>query len=144
MNLKLAFLKRKKKEIFQKLLDDFNLTSDFAYFNENLYFDSPGNLLNYISLLNNSNINEKKDTLFYISFFLDSYNNKKNTLFLDYASLFIQKFYSDLCYKNINHLNSYFNNYSKILNEINYSKKYNLNYKNTLIKVKDILHNEKR
>tara|TARA_Y100000590_G_scaffold363795_1_gene421654 strand:- start:7332 stop:8303 length:972 start_codon:yes stop_codon:yes gene_type:complete len=144
VEFKINFSEYEKKKIFKKLLDDFNLNSDLDHFNESLYFETPGNLLNFISILNNSNINEKKDTLSYISFFLDSYNNKKDTLFLDYASLFIQKFYSDLCNKNLNHLNRYLNNYSKILNEINYSKKYNLNYKNTLIKVKDILHNEKR
>ena len=59
-------------------------------------------------------------------------------------SLFIEKFYYDLCIANNGNVDAYFVNYTKILKHLSEMKKYNLNEKNTFILIKDILVNEKK
>ena len=66
----------------------------------------------------------------------------KNTQILNYASFYIEKFYTDLLKSDDKILNISTNNYSKILNQINLIKKFNLNDKNSFIVIKNILKNE--
>jgi len=70
------------------------------------------------------------------------YKTAKNPETLSFISLFIEKFYNELCLNNNKNLNSYFFNQSKILKQIDEMIKFNLDEKNILIWIKDILQNE--
>jgi len=59
-----------------------------------------------------------------------------------FLSLFIEKFYNELCLNNNKNLSSYFFNQSKILKKIDEMKKFNLDDKNIFVWIKDILQNE--
>ena len=55
-----------------------------------------------------------------------------------------EKFYTDLLNTDIHVFNIPLNNYNKIMNQINFIKKFNLNEKNSFIWIKDLLKNEAR
>ena len=75
---------------------------------------------------------------------MDKYSETKNVQVLDYASFYIEKFYANLSNFDAKILDISLNNYNKILNQINFIKKFNLNEKNSFIWIKDLLHNEAR
>ena len=70
------------------------------------------------------------------------YKNEKNPETLSFISLFIEKFYNELCLNRNKNLNTYFFNQSKILKQIDEMRRFNLNEKNIFIWIKDILQNE--
>ena len=117
---------------------------NFKLFNQIRYFDTPGNLLKKCIFLNKSKTKIKENSLNYTYFFLDQYLHEKDPLALTFASFFIEKFYTELCFNNVNNSSIHFQNYSKILRQIIYMKNFNLVEKNTLISIKDILHHETR
>ena len=110
---------------------------------ENFYFDTPGNLLKYFLSLNNKNIDLNKDTLKCIFHFMDQYKNQKSLENLAFISIFIEKFFKELCHDSRGNLNNYYFTQSKILKQINNMKNFNLDEKNVFIWIKDILKNEK-
>ena len=61
---------------------------------------------------------------------------------LNFISLLIENFYNKLTLKNVNNINIYFKNKNKISNLINDMKKFNLDKKNFLINIDNILKNE--
>ena len=144
MEFKINFSESQKKNIFKQITQPYKEECKSMNVGNNLYFDTPGNLLKKCLFLNESDTNIKKNTLSYAYFFLDRYLNEKNPLLLSFASSFIEKFYCELCLNNIANLNTHFQNYSKILRQISDMKNYNLFEKNTLITIKDILHHETR
>ena len=94
-------------------------------------------------ILANANLNILKNKLSCIHFFIEKYVKEKNPEILSFLSLFVEKFYNELCLSNLNkNLNNYFINQSKILKQIDDMRKFNLNEKNILIWLKDILKNE--
>ena len=101
-------------------------------------------LVKYFSTLNSVDINIKEDTLKCIFYFFEKYKNEKNPEFLTFLSLFVEKFYNELCLNNNNNLNRYIFNQSRILRQIDDMRKFNLNEKNIFIWIKDVLLNEKR
>ena len=113
-------------------------------YNDDLYFDTPGNIIKFISLLHDEKSKNKNDILSNILFLMDKYKSEKNSEILLFISLYIEKFYSELCSKNIENSPSYFLHYSSILNQINNMKKFNLDEKNVFIFIKDLLINEKK
>ena len=109
---------------------------------EHLYYDTPGNLTKYFLALDRANINLSGDKLSCILHLIEKYKNEKNHETLTFLCLFIQKFYNDLCLCNDNNVSSYLFNLSRILNQIDDMRKFNLNEKNILIWIKDILLHE--
>ncbi len=77
-----------------------------------------------------------------IFFFIDEYKLKKDLELLYFIKTFIEKFYNELCLKNLNNFNKYFFNLFSILKKINDMKKYNLDEKNTFLLIENILINE--
>ena len=57
-------------------------------------------------------------------------------------STLIELFYNELVLRNKKNLNIYFYNRSKILNQINHAKIFNLDKKNLFITIIDMLKNE--
>jgi len=92
--------------------------------------------------LDKANISIAKNTLKCIFYFIEKYKNEKNPETLSFLSLFIEKFYNELCMNDNKNLNSLFFNQSKILKQIDNMKKFNLYEKNIFIWIKDILQNE--
>ena len=54
--------------------------------------------------LNKSKTKIKENSLNYTYFFLDQYLYEKNPLTLTFASFFIEKFYTELCFNNVTNL----------------------------------------
>ena len=135
---KIFFNQTEKKNIFSNILDQYESLNKSNVLIENLYFDTPGNLLKYFLLLDESYKNISKDNLSYISFFTEKYLNDKSSETLSYLCLFIQKFYTELSL-NKDNSNNYSYNQSKILKQLDNMKRFNLNEKNVLFWMKDVL-----
>ena len=131
-----------KKNIFAKIIMQYKSKFNINEITENYYFDTPGNLVKYFLALNKANISIKENTLKCIFYFIEKYKKEKSPDTLSFLSLFIEKFYHELCLGNNKNLNSYFFNLSKILKQIDEMKKFNLDEKNIFIWIKDILQNE--
>ena len=144
LEFKINFSKSQKMHIFSQITQPYEEECKSIDVQNNLYFDTPGNLLKKCLFLNKSKTKIKENSLNYAYFFLDQYLYEKNPLSLTFASFFIEKFYTELCFNNVTNLSIRFQNYSKILRQISDMKNFNLFEKNTLISIKDILHHETR
>ena len=141
---KIHFTKKDKDKILENILVDYkiHITDDKLF--DFLNYDTPGNLLNYISSLEDkySDISSTE-----INFIIDSINkyekNKNKNLFYTIVFL-IEKFYYELCTQNLKNFNNSIFNYDRILKQIYNLKKYNLNEKGTLKLITNILYNETR
>ena len=141
---KFSFTLMQKKSILTKIIAQYRNEFQTNSIMEDFYFDSPGNLVKYFLSLDKVNINIKKNLLNCIIHFIDQYKTNKSLETLTFISLFVQKFYNELCLSNNKNLNNYIINQSQILRQINNIKKFNLDEKNVFIWVKNILHNEKK
>ena len=139
---KFAFTTSKKKNIFANIIKQYKNEFEINEIIENYYFDTPGNLVKYLLALDKANISITENTLKCIYHFIEKYKNEKNPETLSFLSLFIEKFYNELCLNNNKNLNSYFFNQSKILKQIDEMRRFNLDEKNIFIWIKDILQNE--
>ena len=139
---KFTFSSKEKKNIFKDIVHQYEESLEINEVIDDYYFESPGNLIKYFLPLYMNNIKVAGNTLECIYYFIDKYKNAKDPETLSFLSLFIEKFYKELCSSDIKNLNSYFYNQSKILKYINDMKKFNLDKKNVLIYIKDILQNE--
>ena len=141
---KFSFTLMQKKNILTKIINQYRNEFQTNSIMEDFYFDSPGNLFKYFLSLDKANINIKENLLNCIIHFIDQYKTNKSLETLTFISLFIQKFYNELCLNNKENLNNCIINQSQILRQINNIKKFNLDEKNVFIWVKNILHNEKK
>ena len=139
---KFFFTLSKKKNIFANIIKQYKSEPDTSAISEDYYFDTPGNLVKYFLALDKANINITGNSLKCIFHFIEKYKSEKNPETLSFLTLFIEKFYKELCLNYNKNLNNYFFNQSKILKRINEMRKFNLDEKNILIWVKDILQNE--
>ena len=144
MIFKIHFSENEKKKIFDDIINNHYPDLLNMEIDHNLYFNSPGSLLHQTLLIENSNFKNNKSILSLISLFLDKFSETKNVQILNYASFYIEKFYTDIFNSNTKILSISLNNYNRILNQINLIKKFNLNEKNSFIWIKDILQNETR
>jgi hypothetical protein len=133
-----------KKNILSKIIDQYRNEFQANSIMEDFYFESPGNLVKYSLSLDKANINIKENLLNCIIHFIDQYKTNKSLETLTFISLFIQKFYNELCLNNKENLNNCIINQSQILRQINNIKIFNLDEKNVFIWVKNILQNEKK
>ena len=131
-----------KKNIFKKVAQDYQLNFNYNDLDKFFYFESPGNLLKYLITLKDSNFNILENNLPCILFLIDKYKTKKDSELLNLITLLIENFYNKLSLNDSNNINTYFANKNKILYLINDMKKFNLDKKNLLITIDDILKNE--
>ena len=141
---KFSFNIMQKKNILTKIINLYRNEFQTNSIMEDFYFDSPGNLLKYFLSLDKANINIKENLLNCIIHFMEEYKANKSLETLTFITLFIQKFYNELCLKDNKNYNYYIANQSQLLRQINNIKKFNLDEKNVFIWVKNILHNEKK
>ena len=131
----------KKKIVLENIIKQYKKDINIHPIIEKFYFETPGNLLKFLLILHDSEFNIARDNLSCIFYFLDEYTKNKHLESLTFASLFIQKFYNELCI-NDNNLYKGSINRTKILNYIADMKKYNLDKNNIIILIKKILKNE--
>tara|TARA_B110000438_G_scaffold269142_1_gene285274 strand:- start:961 stop:1923 length:963 start_codon:yes stop_codon:yes gene_type:complete len=134
----------KKKDIFKKIAEDYNFDFSENNLEKFLYFDTPGNLLYYLFYLQDAKINLSDNLLQCIFYFIEKCKTKKDIKILNFLSTFIEIFYNELSTQNSQNINVYFNRKYKILNLINESKKFNLDIKNLLTSINNIIKNETR
>ena len=142
IQFKLFFTSSKKKNILESIIKQYKNDFSIEKIDDNLYFDTPGNILKYLKVLSDSNVGYTKDKLSCISYLIDKYKQKKDPQLLIFISLLIEFFYNELSLKNNEKLNLYFYNKSKILKQINDVKKFNLDKNNLFISLQEILKNE--
>ena len=137
VEFKISFSSENKKNIFKKISLPYgkNVSSDFY---DNIS-DTPGNIIKILLKLKKEFNNNSIDDILIL---IDIYEKDKNPELLNFISLYIEKFYNDLCMNSGENFNSYYFNFNKILKRINEMKKYNLSEKNTLVYVRNILKNE--
>ena len=141
---KFSFSAQEKKNIFTKIIKQYKSDFGINEIVEKHYFDTPGNLIKYFLPLDNASISITENKLKCIFYFIEKYKNDKNPETLSFLTLFIEKFYNELCLNNKKKLNLYLLNQSKILKQIDKMKIFNLDEKSIFIWIKDILQNEKK
>ena len=131
-----------KKNIFNKLSQPYSLNFTQSDLDNFLYFDTHGNLLKYLEILKNSNVNISKNNLTCISYLMDLFSSKTDASLLSSITLFIQYYYNQLSLKNNLLINDYYRDLNKIFNLINDMKKYHLDKKNFVFSINKIIKNE--
>ena len=141
---RIYFSQDKRKIIFNKLIEQCKIDLSINEINNISYFDTPGNLLNYLLIYENENLKFSNDNLKNALYFMDRYKAEKDSQSFFFLSLFIEKFYNELYLKTNIYINKHFFNYSKILKLLQDMKRFNLDINNTLFLIKDILLNATR
>ena len=139
LEFKIFFNQKEKEEIFKKIIKENNIELDYNLLLNNLYFDTPGNLLSAYFTLADKDVNILYNDLNFIFHLIEIYKKDKNNQILNLITLWIEKFYNNLCLSKTDNSYLYFYNFSKIMHLINNMKKFNLNEKNIFISVMDIL-----
>ena len=131
-----------KKSILQDLLNQYRNILMNNKISDDFFLDSPGNIINYIKILTENNLDFSKSKISCIYQLIEKYKIKKDSQLLSFISFLIEIFYNNLSLQNSNKLNVYFYNKFKILNSINNMKKFNLDKNNLLMSLQGILKNE--
>lgn len=131
-----------KKNILAKIIENYSFDFDINDLDDNFYFDTPGNIINYIKILSDHKLNYNKNKKLCISVLIDKYKQKKDYQLLTFITFLIEIYYKDLSIKNKSKLNVYSFNKFKILNQINDLKKFNLDKNNIFTSLQEIIHNE--
>ena len=143
MEFRIYFDKIQKNTILTELIKQYDNAIDIENIDDKLYLNSPGNIFKYIKILNDNNIESIEDKLSCIFLLLNKFKTKKDPELLTFIMFLIELFYNDLSLKNTHKLSNYFYNKFKILNQINYMKKFNLDKNNLFISLQGILKNER-
>ena len=140
----LFFNTKKKKEIFLSLIKQYNISYDSNKIKDFFYYDTPGNVLKYLSLFNNLELDISRNHLSSILYLFDKYQELNDPDIVIVISLFIELFYRDLSTSSQKNINFIMYNKLKILNLLNDMKKYNLDKKNLFIIISNILKNDSK
>ena len=142
IEFKFFFNLNEKKDIFEHLINQYDDKLKAEVIDDDFYIDSAGNILKYMKILNENNIDYTKGKISCISYLIDKYKIIKDNQLLIFITFLIELFYKDLSLNNSKRLNIYFYNKFKILNQINNMKKFNLNKNNLFLSLQGILNNE--
>ena len=140
---KIFFNENDKKKILDKIVSPDTYNSNLSYIDKIIYSETPGNILNYMlnfKVIDESILSSTSRTIFYL---IEAYKKDKNKNTLSTLLYLIEIFYNELCIINSKNINIYFFNYMSILNKLNDMKKYNLDEKNVLFQVSDIIKDER-
>jgi DNA polymerase-3 subunit delta' len=141
VNFKFHLSFAEKKTIFDSLLKNNNLNIPPENYYNILFYETPGNLFKIITLLSESGLESFEDKYSIILFLMDKIAINKNNELVQFLSLFVELYYSDLTVKNLKNVNFLCHSKIKILNEIDNYKKYNLDKKNLHTSLVNILNN---
>ncbi len=143
INFNISFSFLEKKNIFNKIVENYKLNFTEFDLNNFLYFDTHGNLIKYLDTLKNSNFSISENYLSCISYFMNIYKTKNDKKILTFLTVFIQNYYNQLALKNSSFINNYYINLKKILHLINNMKKFHLDKKNLIFSIDKIIKNER-
>lgn len=144
IEFKITFSIEQKKTILKNIVQQYELNYNLEKFNDNFFSDTPGNLLKYLMIFNDSNIDINKDKLSCILYLIEKYKSKKDSELLSLISSLVERHYTELSLNNNENLNFHYASKNKIINQINNIKKFNLDKKNFLISLEETLKNEAR
>ena len=141
-NFFFSLLEKKKilNHIHNQFISDFNLDIIDEYF----YFESSGNILKYLLILNEDNTALLNNKLACIYHLIDEYKQVNDPQLYSFVSLLIELFYNELAIKNNKNLNIYSLNKYNLIKQIDNAKKFNLDKKNLFISLKGALKNESK
>ena len=108
IEFKFFFSLLEKKEILENIIKLYKDDLNKKNIHESLYFDTPGNILKYLLIFKDSNIDFLNDKLSCIIYLFDQYKRKNDQQLLTLASLLIELFYNELSKRNNKDLNHYF------------------------------------
>jgi len=131
-----------KKNIFNNISQSYSLNFDSHFLDNFIYNESAGNILKYLIYLNIENQDLITNFLNSILYFTKKLRDKKDSDLINFTKTLIEKFYSELALNNSNYIIRYENNKKKINKLFNEMKEFNLDKKNLLTTVDDILINE--
>ena len=94
--------------------------------------------------LKNLDLDIQEDKFSCLLNLIEKYKASKDQELFNITSFFIELFYNEVSLNNNTNIHNYHINKNKILNQINDMRKFNLDKKNILISVNNILRNEKR
>ena len=141
IEFKFFFTLSEKKVILENILKQYKNDLNAKNIDEFFYFDTPGNIIKYLLILNKINIDPSKDKLSCILHLVDKYKQKNDPQLLTFASLLIELFYNDLSIRNNKNLNFYSLNKFKLLKQIDDMKRFNLDKKNLSVSIRNVLEN---
>ena len=133
-----------KYNIFTKLSKQYYENIDEKKIFDYFYFETPGNLIKYMSVIDFVEYDVLSNKFNVISGLIDKYIKEENSETLYFLLIYIEKFYKDLFLSNSNKINIFYHNKFRILKLINDMKVYNLDKKNTFLGVKDIIQSDAR
>ncbi len=139
------YLKNDEKySIFEKLTQQYFDNLELKNFFETFYFETPGNLIKYITSLDMDKIDILSNKFDNIEYLINEYLKEDKPEILSLLLVLIEKFYNNLYLSNISKINIFYYNKFKILNLINEMKLYNLDKKNTFLGIKNIIQTDAR
>ena len=144
VEFKISFSTKEKKEIMKKLFDKYKIEINFERIESLFNFETPGNILKYLFMLNQFDFDISKIDLSLISILMDKYKTIKDVEILCFLTLMIEKYYNNLSLTDSSNVNNYYFKKEKILYLIHNMKTFNLDKKNILISINKILKNEKK
>jgi DNA polymerase III subunit delta' len=144
IKFRIHFKNYEKKNIFNKISQNYDLDFNEDKSNDFFHFESPGNILIYLLLMNEFNCQFSGNNLPNITYLLEKCSSDKNPELLNLIVLLIENYYNLLSLSDINNVNYYSMSKNKILNLIHSMKKFNLDKKNILISINKILKNEEK
>ena len=141
VEFKIFFSPLEKAAILKNLL--------FQYKNDNVLnnypinnFDTPGNYLRILNIIEDKNINTFNNKLLSIQFFIEKFKLQKDPFILNVISRFVELFYNELISNGKKNLSYYYNNKFIILDKINETKKFNLDKNNLFTYLLGKIENE--
>ena len=126
----------KKKEIFNKLIEIYSITTDH-YIDNKYFIETPGNILRYLEILDFSFDHLKKNIPDLIIDLIDKYKQKKENNVLSFITFLIEMYYNDLSFANES-LEMHHNNKFNLLKKMSEVKKFNLDKKNLFTSIEGI------
>ena len=115
IEFKFFFTIDEKEKILENIIKQYKSIFDLRSIDDSFYFDTPGNILKYLLIFKDSDINLSSNKLDCIFYLIEKYNHKKDVKLLTIISLFIELFYMDLSLKNNKDLDLYLINKFKLL-----------------------------
>ncbi len=144
IEFKFFFSIHEKKRILRNLIKQYSIDFDSNNLDPVYYFDSPGNLIKYLLILDNSNVELINDKPKCILHLLDNYKQKNDPDLLKFISFLIELFFNELSLKNTNKIQYYFFNKIELLKKIDSVKKFNLDKKNLFLTIRQTIENESK
>ena len=142
LEFKVSFNYKQRKQILKNLIEHNNIELDFNNLKAiQSYYDSPGIMLKIINLINQKIIDLNEMNINKTIFdFMEFVKKNKNNLNMDLLQNFIEIMFLKKI-KETTDKNNISLKYSKVLQTLNFSRKYNIDMNNTFYEIKEnIIH----